>query len=98
MTKADFTEEIARAIGVTKREAEGILEIILEGMVRALRKGDRIEVRGFGTFSTHIRDARSGRNPRTGIRVDIPKRRVPHFRPSKALKELVNNHGGLKRE
>jgi len=96
MTKADFTEEIARATRVSKREAEGILEIILDAMVRALRGGDRIEVRGFGTFSSHIRAARNGRNPHTGVRVEVPKKRVPHFRPSKALKELVNSHQALK--
>ena len=92
MTKQDLTEEITQAIKVSKREAEDILNMILDGMVRALRKGDRIEVRGFGTFGTHMRAARKGRNPRTGVPVEVPQKRVPHFKPSEALKELVNKH------
>lgn len=97
MTKADFTEEIARAIVVTKREAESFLEMDLDAMVRALRKGDRIEVRGSGAFSTHIRNARNGRNPRTGIRVQVPQEAgSPPL--AEQGKELINNDHFLKRE
>lgn len=72
------------------RDSKQVLEVMLDGMVRALRRSERVEVRGFGTLGTHERNSRTGRNPQTGAYVDIPARRVPHFRPSKELIELVN--------
>src|SRR6185437_14235676 len=90
LTKAELKLEIAEAAGVSLKEAKEILEIILDSMVRALRKGERVEVRGFGTLSTHTRDARNGRNPKTGIEVNVPAKRVPHFKPSVELKAMVN--------
>ena len=93
MTKADFTEEIARVLEIPLKEAKTIVEVILDSMVRALRKGERVELRGFGSFSTHVRAARRGRNPLTGAQVDVPAKRVPGFKPSGELKDLVNGSG-----
>ena len=90
LTKAALKLEIAEAADVSLKEAREMLEIILDSMVRAMRKGERIEVRGFGTLSTHIRNARNGRNPKTGVKVNVPAKRVPRFKPSVELRALVN--------
>lgn len=90
MTKNDFTREIAVVLEIPLREAKTLLEVILDSMVRALRKGEHIELRGFGSFSTHELSARKGRNPRTGVQVAVPAKRVLHFKASHELKELVN--------
>ena len=60
---------------------------------RSLRAGDKIEIRGFGSFRTRQRQPRVGRNPKTGARVDVPAKRIPYFKPSKELKDLVNGGG-----
>ncbi|MBZ5625254.1 MAG: integration host factor subunit beta [Acidobacteriia bacterium] len=86
LTKADLSLEIARAVAVSHKEAKGLIAIILDSMVRALRKGERVEVRGFGNFSTHTRAPRRGRNPLTGAQVAVPAKRVPNFRPSRELR------------
>jgi integration host factor subunit beta len=90
LTKAELKLQIAEAAGVSLKEAKEVLEIILDSVVRALRKGDRVEVRGFGTLSTYVRNARNGRNPKTGFKVNVPAKRVPHFKPSMELRALVN--------
>ncbi len=90
MTKADLIEEVSRVVEMTRKESEVIVETIFESIVRALRNGDKVEIRGFGSFRTRERQARTGRNPKTGERVEVPAKRVPYFKPSKELKELVN--------
>ena len=85
MTKAGLIEDIARVTGTTLREAKLILETILDSTVKALGKGEEIEIRRFGSFSTHRRAPRTVRNPKTGRRVDVPARRVLRFRPSREL-------------
>jgi len=90
LTKAELKLKIAEAAGVSLKEAREMLEIILDSMVRALRKGERVEVRGFGTLRTHIRNARNGRNPKTGVKVNVPAKRVPRFKPSVELRAMVN--------
>jgi integration host factor subunit beta len=90
MTKADLIEEIAREVKMTRKDAETIIETIFDSVVRALRRGDKVEIRGLGSFRTRLRPPRVGRNPKTGERVEVPAKRVPHFRPSKELKDLVN--------
>ena len=96
MTKADFIEEIAKVLRITRKEAQLVFNVILDSMVRALHKADRVELRGFGSFSTHVRDSRVGRNPRTGLEVYVPAKRVLNFRPSKELRDLIN--GGPDRD
>jgi integration host factor subunit beta len=90
MTKAELIEEVSRVIEMTRKDSEIIVEAIFDSIVRSLRAGDKIEIRGFGSFRTRQRQTRVGRNPKTGTRVEVPSKRVPYFKPSKQLKDLVN--------
>jgi len=90
MTKAELIEDVSRAIEMSRKDSEIIVETIFESIVKSLRSGDKIEIRGFGSFRTRQRDARVGRNPKTGARVDVPPKKIPFFKPSKELKDLVN--------
>ncbi len=94
LTKADLKLEIARSAATSLKEARELMETILDSIVRALRRGERVEVRGFGSFSTHLRRPRQGRNPLTGDRVDVPAKRVLKFRPGRELTDLINGSGG----
>ena len=90
MTRSDLVEELAARFGqLTQRDAEFAVKAILEAVGEALVKGHRIEIRGFGSFSVSHRSPRMGRNPRSGESVAIPEKRVPHFKPGKALRETV---------
>ncbi|PYY02870.1 MAG: integration host factor subunit beta [Acidobacteria bacterium] len=91
MTKADLIEEVARITDVTRRDSEVIVETIFDSIVHSLRAGDKIEIRGFGSFRTRQRNSRVGRNPKTGDRVEVPAKKIPFFKPSKELKDLVNS-------
>jgi len=91
MTKADLIEEVSRVVELTRKESEVIVEALFDSIVRSLRTGDKIEIRGFGSFRTRERLARIGRNPKTGDRVEVPAKRIPYFKPSKELKDLVND-------
>ncbi len=91
MTKAELIEEVSRVVEMTRKDSEVIVEAIFDSVVRALRTGDKIEIRGFGSFRTRQRQPRVGRNPKTGARVDVPAKRIPYFKPSKELKDLVNH-------
>lgn len=97
LTKADLRKQISLASSITHQEAKAILEIILDSMVRALRNGERIELRGFGTFSTHNRAPRRTRNPLSGVEVIAPAKRVPSFKPSIELRALVNGASTTRR-
>jgi integration host factor subunit beta len=90
MTKADLIEEVSRVVEMTRKEAEVIVEAIFDSIVKALRSGDKIEIRGFGSFRTRQRQPRVGRNPKTGTRVEVPAKKIPYFKPSKELKDVVN--------
>ena len=90
MTKADLIDEVSRLAELTRRDSEVIVETIFESVVRSLRAGDKIEIRGFGSFRTRQRKPRVGRNPKTGDRVEVPAKKIPYFKPSKELKDLVN--------
>src|SRR5437870_1048322 len=83
LTKADLIEEVSRVVELQWQEAAGIVEYILGSMVRAIGRGDKVEIRGFGSFRTRQRAARVGRNPKTGAPVDVPAKRIPFFKPSK---------------
>ncbi len=91
MTKADLIEEVSRLAEVTRKDGEVIVETIFDSIVRSLRVGDKIEIRGFGSFRTRQRKPRIGRNPKTGDKVEVPAKKIPFFKPSKELKDLVNN-------
>ncbi len=93
MTKADLIEEVSRLAELTRKDSEVIVETIFDSVVRALRTGDKIEIRGFGSFRTRQRKPRVGRNPKTGDRVEVPPKKIPFFKPSKELKDMVNREG-----
>jgi integration host factor subunit beta len=94
MTKAELIEEVSRVVEMTRKDSEVIVEAIFDSIVRSLRTGDKIEIRGFGSFRTRQRQPRVGRNPKTGTRVEVPSKRIPYFKPSKELKDLVNTSTG----
>ena len=90
-TKADLVEEVAKATDLTKKQAEVIVESVFDGIIASLRAGQKIELRGFGSFRLRQRGARVARNPkRSGVKVMVPPKRVPYFKPGKKLKELIN--------
>ncbi len=91
MTKAELIEEVAVKVkGFTKRQTEIIINGILDGIKETLARGDKIEIRGFGSFRLRNRRTREGRNPKTGATVQVPAKRVPFFKAGKELKELVD--------
>ena len=93
MTKADLVEEVAKVTDLPRKESEVVVETIFEHIIKALQTGDKIEIRGFGSFRTRQRQGRIGRKPKTGARVEVPPKRIPFFKPSKELKDFVNTAG-----
>lgn len=93
MTKADLVEEVTQLGDLTRRDGEVIVDTIFDSVIGALKSGDKIEIRGFGSFRIRQRQPRIGRNPKTGAKVDVPAKRVPYFKPSKELRDLVNPSG-----
>jgi len=90
MTKADLIDEVSRAVEMTRKDSESIVDTIFDSIVRALRANEKIEIRGFGSFRTRQRQPRTGRNPKTGAKVEVPAKTIPYFKPSKELKDLIN--------
>lgn len=90
LTKADLIEEVLRITELPRKESETVVETIFESIIQSLQKGDKIEIRGFGSFRTRQRRGRIGRNPKTGAKVDVPPKKIPFFKPSKELKDFVN--------
>lgn len=90
MTKADLIEEVSKMVELTRKDSEVVVDTIFDSIVHSLRSGDKIEIRGFGSFRTRQRKPRVGRNPKTGERVDVPAKKIPFFKPSKELKDVVN--------
>ncbi len=90
MTKAALVEEVSRVADLTKKHSEVIVDTVFQSLITALRRGEKIELRGFGSFRLRQREPRKGRNPKTGDRVDVPPKKVPYFKPGKELKELIN--------
>lgn len=89
MVKADLVAKVA-GIGVTKKQAAQVVDCVIGAVKDALADGDKVSLIGFGTFSVKQRAAREGRNPRTGKKIKIPKKKVPTFKPGKALKDAVS--------
>jgi integration host factor subunit beta len=90
MTKAELVEEVSRVSDLTKKHSEIIVETVFRSIIAALQRGEKIELRGFGSFRLRQREPRKGRNPKTGDKVDVPPKKVPYFKPGKELKELIN--------
>lgn len=91
MTKAELVDEVARVVQLTKKQAEAIVNIVFDSIVDSLRAGQKIELRGFGSFRLRSRKSRTGRNPKTGEKVEVPSKKIPYFKPGKELKELIND-------
>lgn len=91
MTKSELIEALARRqTHLAFADVEMAVKSVIEQMSQALAQGERIEVRGFGSFALHFRPPRTGRNPKTGESVSLPGKHVPHFKPGKELRERVN--------
>jgi integration host factor subunit beta len=90
MTKADLVDQVTALGDLTRRDGEVIVDTLFESIIGALKANDKVEVRGFGSFRTRQRNSRTGRNPKTGAAVSVPAKRVPFFKPSKELRDLVN--------
>ena len=90
LTKADLIAEVEKVTSLKRTDSEIIVETIFESIVGALQKGEKIEIRGFGNFRLKQRKPRKARNPKTGESVDVPSKRVLHFKVGKALKDALN--------
>ncbi len=90
MTKADLVDHVTALGDLTRRDGEVIVETLFDSIIDALKADDKVEVRGFGSFRSRQRKPRTGRNPKTGESVAVPAKRVPYFKPSKELRDLVN--------
>ncbi len=91
MTKAELVEEVAKNSDLSKKDAEVIVQTVLDSVIDSLKSGEKVELRGFGSFRLRERAARQGRNPKTGEKVYVPAKKVPYFKPGKDLKELINS-------
>ncbi len=92
MTKSDLIEKLSKNQGhLAYKDVELAVKSLIEMMSSALSNGERIEIRGFGSFSLHYRPPRTGRNPKSGDKVDLPGKYVPHFKPGKELRDRANN-------
>ena len=89
MNKQDIIAKVARDTGLRKASAAAVVDSIIDGITRSLKKGDQVSFVGFGTFKISNRKARMARNPQTGAAITIPKRRVPRFSAGKALRQAV---------
>ncbi len=90
LTKAALIEEVAAAADLTRKRAEIIVDTVFGSIVKTLHRGEKVELRGFGSFRLRRREPHRGRNPRTGDRVDVPSKRIAYFTPGKELRELIN--------
>ena len=98
MTKSDLVEEIAEINGVlTRKESELLVNLVFDSMAKALTNGEKVEIRGFGSFTVREREARDARNPKSGAVVKIPAKKIPFFKTGKDLRERVNSLSSIKR-
>lgn len=95
MTKSELIERLSmRYPSLRAQDVEEAVKLMIEKVCQSLEKGDRVEIRGFGSFSLHYRDARTGRNPKTGDSVKVPAKSIPYFRAGKELRERVDANQG----
>jgi len=90
VTKAELVDEVGRQASLTRKHSEVIVDAVFSSILEALQRGDKIELRGFGSFRIRKRGSRTGRNPKTGEGVLVPAKKVPYFKPGKELRELIN--------
>jgi len=93
MTKAELVEKVANKINLTKKQTEVIVNTVFQSITDSLAKGDKVELRGFGSFRIRERSARIGRNPKSGKKVEVPAKKVPFFKAGKELRALVDKKG-----
>ena len=93
MTKADLIEGLSNKLGMNKGEAEKAVNLMLDDIINALKQGERVNISGFGTFAVSMREARTGRNPKTGESIEISASRSAKFKPGKQLKDSLNDLG-----
>ena len=91
MTKAELVDAVAKKSELSKKDAEVIVQAVLDSIIDSLQGGEKVELRGFGSFRLRERASRQGRNPKTGEKVFVPAKKVPYFKPGKELKELINS-------
>ncbi len=91
MTKADLIDEVAKNSELSKKDAEAIVQAVLDSIVESLKSGGKVELWGFGSFRLRDRSSREGRYPKTGEKVFVPAKKVPYFKPGKDLRELINS-------
>ena len=91
MTKAELVEILSEKINLTKKDSERIVNIVLVSIVNSLAEGDKVELRGFGSFRSRKRNSRDGRNPRTGESVSVPTKNIPFFKAGKDLRKIVDD-------
>lgn len=90
MTKSELIEALAlRQTHLLHKDVDLTVKLVLDHITASLERGERVEIRGFGSFSLHYRAARAGRNPKTGLAVRVPAKRVPHFKPGKVMRDRV---------
>jgi integration host factor subunit beta len=87
MTKADLVELVAETADLPRKQADELVQVVLEAVIAALHRDEKVELRGFGSFRIRQRGERTGRNPKTGTQVHVPPKRIPYFKPGKHLRE-----------
>merc|ERR1711964_443391 len=92
MTKAELVEKVSGQINLTKKQTEVVVNTVFQSITDSLSEGKKVELRGFGSFRVRARNARIGRNPKSGAQVDVPAKRVPFFKAGKELRELVDRN------
>jgi integration host factor subunit alpha len=95
LTKAEISESLSVSLGINKRDAKELVELLFEEIRRALEKGESVKVSGFGNFELRDKNERPGRNPKTGQDIPISARRVVTFKPGQKLKERVERYEGV---
>ena len=93
MTKADLIEGLSNKLGLNKNDAEKAVNVVLDDIINALKAGERVNISGFGTFAVSLREARTGRNPKTGESIEISASRSAKFKAGKQLKDSLNEEG-----
>ena len=92
MTKAELVERVANQINLTKKQTEVVVNTVFSSITESLAEGKKVELRGFGSFRIRQRNARIGRNPKSGRKVEVPSKKVPFFKAGKELRQLVDNN------
>ena len=90
MTKAELIEEVSVETDISKKHAEAVVDTVIHSIVTALRNGEKVELRGFGSFRLRERRGRIGRNPKSGEKVKVPPKKIPYFKPGRDLKDRIN--------